>query len=251
MYVARQFALDEAEAMRRAAEIGRGQFVTSGPEGLDATLLPFTTRREADGGWVLEAHMARVNPQWRLPDDSASGEVLVIVSGPDAHVRGTDMPPEPADARFPRVPTWNHLTIHLHGEIVARPDRDFEERHLRELVEKFEPRWRVGTHSDPRLVMAALPALVGVQVRVREIRGKAKLSQNLSSADLEHTIASMRRRGEPQASAVADLMEEISVPWALAREERSRAAARAAGLDPAEHHAAPSGEIYDPETSGF
>jgi transcriptional regulator len=44
--------------------------------------------REGEQG-VLYGHLAKANPQWKLP---ATGEALVIFSGPDA----TQRPPESA-----------------------------------------------------------------------------------------------------------------------------------------------------------
>lgn len=253
MYVAAQHRISPVDALRRAAAHGVGELVTSGVDDgkgaprLDATRLPFLVQgldaldasdeRDDDaaleaaiaaGAVTIETHLSRVNTQWR------DRHALLVVTCANTHIAGTDMPPEPEGARFPRVPTWNYLTVHVRGELVAHPgDAAWTERHLRSYVERFEDEWRIEEHSSLDLVRHAFPALVGVELRVTEVEGKAKLSQSLHSPDLAHTIASLRRRGTPDAVAVADLMDELAVPYVAARE------ARVAAAHPSAHTSAP------------
>lgn len=213
MYVARQHAMGEDDALAVVEKAGAGQLVTVGSQGINATFLPFLIGRR-DGQVVLQTHLNRVNPQWR--DDA---EVLVIVQGPDARVSGMDMPAESAKQRLPNAPTWNYVTVHLRGEMTIHDDHAWKTDHLSKLVEQFEDEWRVGTHSSYELVNNALVALVGVEIAVREIVGKAKLGQNMSPLEIAQTAQRMRARDASSAS-VAGLMEDVAVPWAQAREER-------------------------------
>ena len=41
----------------------------------------------------------------------------------------------------------------------------------------------------------------------------------MSPADIQHTAQHLRER-DPSGSSVAELMEEIAIPWSQAREER-------------------------------
>jgi transcriptional regulator len=51
---------------------------------------------------------------------------------------------------------------------------------------------------------AMLPAITGFELRVAELRGTAKLSQNKGAADVEGVIAGLRASGKPhQADLVA------------------------------------------------
>ncbi|WFN90462.1 FMN-binding negative transcriptional regulator [Arcanobacterium wilhelmae] len=212
MYVARQHEIDRETSLEFARSVAIGQWVSHGEAGLNATILPFSLE-ERGGRLFAQAHFNRVNRQWA--DD---GEAMVIVTGPVAHVSALDFPPQPAGARMPTVPTLNYVTVHLKGRFVVRDDDAFKLAHMRRIVEHFEPQWRM-EQVDEALLRHALRANVGVELEVCEVVGKAKLSQNLSPEALRTTIDNLRAR-DPQASGVADLMEDIALPWAVARDGR-------------------------------
>ncbi|WP_164712336.1 FMN-binding negative transcriptional regulator [Trueperella bialowiezensis] len=211
--MARQHAMGDDDALAVVEQAGAGQFITAGPNGLNATFVPFNVDRRGEQIF-LQTHLTRVNPQWR--DDA---DTLVVVQGPQARVSGMDLPPETPTQRLPNVPTWNYVTVHVRGEFTVHDDAEWKTAHLTKLVERFESEWRVGTHSSYELVNNALAAMVGVEIRVREIVGKAKLGQNMSPVEIAQTAEHMRNR-DAAAGPVADLMEDIAIPWAQAREER-------------------------------
>lgn len=213
MYVAKQHSMSEDAALDVARTIGVGQLITSGEDGLNATFVPFNVVRREDCV-VLQTHLNRVNTQWK-----DAGEAMFIVQGPSAHISGTDFPAEEEGQKLPTVPTLNYVTVHLRGTLTAHDDDAWKRSHLTALVDQFEGEWRVGTHSSYELVNAAFVALVGVELEVTEIVGKAKLGQNMSPADIQHTAQHLRER-DPSGSSVAELMEEIAIPWSQAREER-------------------------------
>ncbi|KTF04652.1 putative FMN-binding domain protein [Trueperella bernardiae] len=213
MYVAQQHAMDRAAALGFAGSIGVGQLVSVGAGGLNATYLPFNIV-ECGGKVVAQFHLNRVNPQWR-----DAGEAMLIVQGPSAHVSGLDLPAERPGAKLPTVPTLNYVTVHLRGSLSIHDDTAWKQAHLTALVEHFEREWRVGQHTSYELVHAAFAAMVGVELEVAEVIGKAKLSQNLSAEGIAETARHLRERDE-SACPVADLMEEIAIPWAKEREGR-------------------------------
>ncbi|WP_018296094.1 FMN-binding negative transcriptional regulator [Corynebacterium lubricantis] len=134
MYVTNAYRMDEDEALQLASDIGVGQFISSSPEtGLEATIMPFVLKRDESGQVHVQAHFAKVNRQW---EDS---EVMIIVQGPTAYVSGVDQPPEPDDAKMPRVPSLDYVAVHLKGIMRHRDgDTAFATAHLKELVEKFD-----------------------------------------------------------------------------------------------------------------
>ncbi|MDY5403553.1 MAG: FMN-binding negative transcriptional regulator [Trueperella sp.] len=219
MYVAQQHAMDRAAALEVARSIGVGQLVSVGEGGLNATFLPFNII-EREGRVVAQFHLNRVNPQWK-----DAGEAMVIVQGPSAHVSALDFPPERPGAKLPTVPTLNYVTVHLKGTLSIHDDAEWKQAHLTSLVEHFEREWRVGRHTSYELVHAAFAAIVGVELEVAEVIGKAKLSQNLSADAIAQTAQHLRER-DASACPVADLMEEIAIPWAKEREGRVEDARR-------------------------
>lgn len=242
MYVAKQHEIAPHKALEIATSIGAGQLITIGSGGPNATFVPFnvvgelgpiaaptvspaastnpvgpatpTGPADSAGGVVVQAHLNRVNPQWR-----DEGEALLVVHGPNARISGLDFPPEQPTQKLPTVPTWNYVTVHLRGTLTFHDDADWKLRHLERLVDQHEEEWRMGTHSRMELIEAAFAAMVGVEIKVRDVVGKAKLGQNMSSANIAYTADRLRAR-DGSAAQVADLMEDIAIPWALSREER-------------------------------
>ncbi|MDK8354004.1 FMN-binding negative transcriptional regulator [Actinotignum sanguinis] len=220
MYVASRFALEPERAVELAAQIGVGELITAGPRGLDATLLPFNIKYDDADTLHLHSHMARINPQ-----AGDSGPCLMVVTGPNTYISPSDMPPGPADAPLARVPTWNYLTVHLRGELTIHEDPAWLIPTLRELVDAHEiahhgGTWRPDTHARPEQLRRMLRAIVGVDIKVTEIIGKAKLSQNLSTEEIAATAVNLRRRREKNAATqIAELMENLAIPTAAAREE--------------------------------
>jgi transcriptional regulator len=54
-----------------------------------------------------------------------------------------------------------------------------------------------------------LRAIIGVEMHVERVEGKAKLSQNRSEADRRGVIDGLRAERSPSAAAVADSMAEL------------------------------------------
>ncbi|MGV9196836.1 FMN-binding negative transcriptional regulator [Arcanobacterium canis] len=220
MYVARQHEIDRETALNFARDIAIGQWVSSGDAGLNATILPFSLE-ERGGKLYAQAHFNRVNRQW-----ADTGDAMVIVHGPICHVSALDFPEQSPDARMPTVPTLNYVTVHLKGRFIVRDNEEFTLAHMRRIVDHFESSWNLD-QIDDQLLRRSLRANVGVELEVKEVIGKAKLSQNLSPEALRYTIDHLRAR-DPRATDVADLMERIALPWAEERDSRVENA-RAAG----------------------
>ncbi len=90
--------------------------VTSGPDGPEATLLPFVHDR--DRGALL-GHFARNNDHC----ERAHGQRgLVIVRGPDSYISPSWYASKAEHGRV--VPTWNYVTAHVHGTVTVHDDVD-------------------------------------------------------------------------------------------------------------------------------
>jgi transcriptional regulator len=179
---------------------GAGELVTCHAEtGLTATLLPFV-HEAADGGWgSLHGHLARNNPQWQ----GASGtEALVVLRGPDGYVSPDWYATKREHGRV--VPTWDYVTVHVHGRLVVHDDPAYVRRVVEALTAKHEagmPRpWSVDD-APARYVEGQLRAIVGVEVEITRVEAKAKLSQNRSAADVEGVVHGLQQRGAAALAA--------------------------------------------------
>jgi transcriptional regulator len=201
MYIPPAFREDdpaELRAIMRAARLAT--LVTATPEGLVATPLPlFLDEADGDHG-VLYGHVARANPQWRLP---VAGEALALFSGPDAYVTPSWYAAKAEHGKV--VPTWNYVAVHAYGPVEFFEDAE----RLREVVTRLTDLhetgrtapWRVTDAPEP-FVAAQLRGIVGLRMPIARIEGKRKLSQNRSEAD---------RRGVAEGLAVSERQSDRSV----------------------------------------
>lgn len=203
MYTPAFFAISDAdECLELAAARGFGVVVAVLGDVVEATHVPFVLDR-ADGVARLRFHVAVANGLHRMVAGGA--RLLCIVSGPDAYVS----PDWYATADL--VPTWNYLAVHLRG-----PGRILDAGELRAQVEtlsaaseaRLAPKrpWS-SAKMTPRKFDAMLKAIVGIEMTVEAVEGKAKLSQDKSATDRVGVVEALRARGDPSGAAVAELMQ--------------------------------------------
>lgn len=206
MYVPRFNVMTDPEEVARFVNAHAvGQLVTVGPDGApDATLLPVLWE-----GSRLVAHLARANPHVGRILDGSPG--LVVVSGPDAYVSPGWYASKAEHGRV--VPTWNYTAVHLSGPVRVVDDPDWVLDVVTRLTTRHEaglPRpWQVDD-APPRWVRGRLRAIVGVEMTVGRVEGKAKLSQNRSDADRDGTVRGLRSQGTLVADAVAYVWQPLS-----------------------------------------
>ena len=194
MYVPAHFAADDAALGELLRNHGAADLITPTTAGLLATLLPFIHDAEAGERGALLGHVARNNPHWR---ESATGESLVIVRGPDAYVTPSWYAAKAEHGRV--VPTWNYVIAHVYGQLVIHDDVSWVETLVRRLTAKHEATaakpWSVDD-APPRFIAGQLRAIVGVELAITRIEAKLKLSQNRSAADIDGVIEGLRTRGD-------------------------------------------------------
>lgn len=200
MYTPASMEMDELEARSLVDTVGSGWLVTTGPDGAPvATLLPILWR----GDRVI-AHLAKANSHWR---DLDGARALLIVGGPDAYVSPSWYPSKAEHGRV--VPTWNYLAVHLTGTVTVHHDPEWLRAMVTDLTERHE-----GGRTDPWAVTDApadfidglLRAIVGVEMVVERVEGKAKLSQKRPEPDQLGVIAGLAGTDAAGAAAVADAM---------------------------------------------
>ncbi|HVS24084.1 MAG TPA: FMN-binding negative transcriptional regulator [Gammaproteobacteria bacterium] len=157
-----------------------------------ASHLPFLHDREAR---TLHAHVARANPQWQHL--ATSPDVLVMFVGPHGYV-------SPTWYAEPGVPTWNYTAVHVYGRARAIDDAAATGRHVERLAARFER----GSAAPwvPSYDAKRLAGIVGIEIRIIEIQGKFKLSQNRSAEDRARVVARLEATGTDNDEALARLV---------------------------------------------
>jgi transcriptional regulator len=192
---------DEAQVRALVAAVGSAELITVGADGYPlATLLPVIWR-----GDIVIAHMARANPHWRQVADRTPA--LLVCEGAQAYISPSWYAAKAEHGKV--VPTWNYSAVHLRGRVSVHDDPEWVRAAVTELTERHEGRrvepWQV-TDAPADYVAGQLRGIVGVEVRIERVEGKAKLSQNRSAADRRRVIAGLRAEGTASAAAVADAM---------------------------------------------
>ena len=113
MYIPPAFRDDDIESIRATIRGARlASLVTATAEGPVATPLPlFLDESEGEHG-VLYGHVAKANPQWKLPP---IGDALAIFGGPDAYVTPSWYATKQETGKV--VPTWNYVAVHAYGPV--------------------------------------------------------------------------------------------------------------------------------------
>jgi transcriptional regulator len=193
MYIPKHFLeTDQNELAHLIDANSFGTLVTLAAGRPFATHVPFLYERAAN---VLHAHVARANPQWR--ELGATPEVLAIFQGPHAYI-------SPTWYVDPGVPTWNYVAVHVYGTATTLDDPAATARHVEALAARFEsanPAPWVPSYDPKRLT-----GIVAIEIRITEIQGKLKLSQNRSAADRAGVVARLTASGTDNDVALAQMM---------------------------------------------
>ena len=207
MYVPDHFSLSAEQAREVLAHPRAANLVTHHASGLHATLTPFFRVDRGGEHGTLVTHLVRNNPQVREPVD---GEALVIVDLDDAYVS-----PEwyPTQVNLADVPTWDYITVHAWGEMTVHDDPEWALGAARELTGLHEPASLLEAVGEERLARMAR-AIVGVEVRLTRVVGKAKMSQNRHPVDVEAVGDALGERGHEE---LAGFVRDVSLPDAQAR----------------------------------
>lgn len=152
----------------------------------------------------LLGHIARANPLWRnTPQDT---EVLCIFHGGQGYVSPSWYPSKQTHGKA--VPTWNYSVVHARGRIHFIEDGEWLWRLTSKLSDIYEERvgsdWKT-TEAPACFIEQMLGQVVGVEIRIDALEGKAKLSQNRSAQDRQGVIEGLQRQAAME-NLVGDML---------------------------------------------
>jgi len=97
-----------------------------------------------------------------------------------------------------QVPTWNYIVVHAHGRVTVRDD----ERYVRGVVARLTRKHEAGEPTPWKMTDAPadftemlLQAIVGIEIEITRLEGKAKLSQNKDGRDIRNAGETLRSLG--------------------------------------------------------
>jgi transcriptional regulator len=205
MYIPPAFREDDLAALHGTMREARlANLVTATAEGLIATPLPLIVAPEEGPYGTLYGHVARANPQWKLPP---TGEAMALFMGPDAYVSPSWYPSKQEHGKV--VPTWNYVAVHAYGSVEFFDDPE----RLLDVVTRLtalneRPRaqpWAV-TDAPESFIRAQLKGIVGLRLPITRLEGKRKMSQNRSAVDRAGVAAGLAASSRHSDRATAALI---------------------------------------------
>ena len=164
--------------------------------------LPWLLKRDEGEHGVLYGHLARQNPHWR---QLSQQQVLITFTGPHAYISPRWYHSEKA------VPTWNYAVAQVLGQAELL-DEVTTLAQLARQIAQYEPDIGEAMTKMPRNYQQQLAAgIVGVKVTITELSGKLKLGQHRSAADQQGVFAALYGNPEPEAQALAALMQQYQL----------------------------------------
>ncbi len=210
MYLPPHFTLENRAAQHDLISAHPlGLLISTGAEGLVANPIPFVLDREFGPLGRLRGHLARPNPQWH----SLAGEVLVVFSGPDHYISPSYYQTKRETGKV--VPTWNYLTLHAYGQASVHEDAQWLGIQIRDLTSQHEnARAKASSENVPwavddapeSFIAAQMRGIVGIEIELNRLEGKAKLSQNRNEADREGVKAGLAQEPGAAAKVMAGLI---------------------------------------------
>ncbi|MCU1322402.1 MAG: FMN-binding negative transcriptional regulator [Acidobacteriaceae bacterium] len=209
MYIPRvneETRLPVLHALMRAHPLAA--LVSVGVNGLFATHLPMVVVEDADGQGLgtLQGHISRANPQWR--EFVADVDALAIFAGPQHYISASWYPGKLQDGE--EVPTWNYAVVHASGLLRIVEDPDWLLAHLTSLTDiheagSAEP-WKV-SDAPADFVRTQMRGIVGLELPIRKLEGKWKVSQNRNEQDRQAVVEGLERLGTADALVMKGLVE--------------------------------------------
>lgn len=203
MYVPPKHAVDEEAAWKIVREAGAGMLVIQTPDGLQSVFVPVVVSEDETR---ILTHVARANTWWRSLKNG--DEVLALFLVASAYVSPSNYP-----SRFENpgvVPTWNYVAAEIRGRVTVHDDAEWLQRQVRLLTDQFEagrsPVWSV-EDAPSEYVDRQVKAIVGLEIDVVAVQGKAKLSQNRPEIDHD-AVRDNLAHGSPAERNVAARMND-------------------------------------------
>ena len=173
--------MPQDEALAFAAQSGIGHLTTYVDGRIESVLIPFFVDDRQDPPTIY-GHVSVLNPQTVSINDRA--EALLIVDGPVSYVSPGLYPTKAETGRV--VPTLSYLSVHVRGRLAPVTSTDDFRELLAVLTSRFETGrdepWSIDD-APYDFIDAQMRAIQGFSLRVDDIQGVAKHSQNRPESD--------------------------------------------------------------------
>ncbi|MDQ0394144.1 FMN-binding negative transcriptional regulator [Labrys monachus] len=184
---------DVLHALMRAHPLAT--LVTKAGDSLDANHVPMLLDPGRGSHGVLQAHIARGNDLVARHDPSF--EVLAIFQGADAYITPSWYETKRQTGKV--VPTWNYVTVHVHGRLTLIEDPAWLRVQIAALTKAHEGARTAPWHVDDApeaFIQSQIKGIVGLEIEITRLEGKWKVSQNRPDADRAGVVDGLAAQGD-------------------------------------------------------
>ena len=191
MYLPKHFSVDDPALLAQLiAEYPLATIVGSLENQLEVNHLPLMLSSDKT---KLYGHIARVNPLVKVAGSSKT-YVTAIFNGPQAYVTPAWYPSKKETGKV--VPTWNYAVVHAQGNIKLIEDAQWLRSHVAQMTNIHEPTYQSSWKLDDApedYVQMMLKAIIGIEIEVKILVGKFKLSQNRPAQDYAAVVETIEK----------------------------------------------------------
>ena len=183
-----------------------GTLVTLGASGLFASHIPMILEDDGSQFGVLKGHISRANTQWR--DFVPTVDALAIFAGHQHYITPTWYPGTYEHGK--EVPTWNYVVVHAYGPLKVIQDEQWLLTNVEKLTSIHEAGspvpWKV-SDAPVDFIQSQLKGIVGLELPIRKLEGKWKVSQNRTERERLGVIEGLSKLNTPESLAMRELVE--------------------------------------------
>jgi len=191
MYLPKYFSVDDPALLAQLiAEYPLATIVGSLENQLEINHLPLMLSSDRT---KLYGHIARVNPLVKVAG-SSNTSVTAIFNGPQAYVTPAWYPSKKETGKV--VPTWNYAVAHAQGNIKLIEDAQWLRSHVAQMTNIHEPTYQSNWKLDDApedYVQMMVKAIIGIEIEVKSLVGKFKLSQNRPAQDYAAVVETIEK----------------------------------------------------------
>lgn len=203
MYTPNHFSIDEAKILKQV--VAENGFATLISNDLDSGAPMVTHLPLQLTGGRLVGHMARPNPHWKMFDGNQ--QATAIFHGPHAYISPTWYTSDGL------VPTWNYVTVHVTGTVLAIEDTDALKSILSDLTDQYEgtgpDAWSPDL-LDQKKLDAMARGIIAIEMTDLRWAGKFKLGQNKKPEDQQSVSKQHLSANSENDAALASWMAQLS-----------------------------------------
>ncbi|KAE8451085.1 hypothetical protein EG329_004757 [Mollisiaceae sp. DMI_Dod_QoI] len=182
----------------------------------------------------LRGHMARANPQTKALIEAATKagsntlqeDVMILFNGPVHHYVTPKFYVQTKPSTGKVVPTWDYSAVQLYGTATihfdtSAPETDaYISKAIADLSQQSEEEifgyngkdgaakaWNVG-EAPESYVSLLKKAIIGIEIEIKSIAGKFKMSQELAQGDRQGVIEGFEKLGSDEGNEIAKTVRE-------------------------------------------